>query len=50
MIDAYIDDGDIVILEKTQTASHGEMVLALLDDGSITLKILKSGKNENYLL
>ena len=45
MIDAYIDDGDIVILEKTQTASPGEMVLALLDDGSITLKRLKSGKN-----
>jgi repressor LexA len=50
MVDAYIDDGDIVILEKTQTASSGEMVLALLDDGSVTLKRLRLEKNEVYLV
>ncbi|MCP2519809.1 transcriptional repressor LexA [Candidatus Aminicenantes bacterium AC-708-M15] len=50
MIDAYIDDGDIVILEKANTASSGEMVLALLDDGSVTLKRLKLEKDGIYLI
>ena len=50
MIDAYIDEGDIVILEKTQTASSGEMVLALLDDNSITLKRLKLEKDKILLV
>ena len=41
MIDAYIDDGDRVLLERTNSANSGEMVVAFLDDGSITLKRLK---------
>jgi repressor LexA len=41
MIDAYIDDGDRVLLERTDTANSGEMVVALLDDGSVTLKRLR---------
>lgn len=41
MVDAYIDDGDRVLVERTHTASSGEMVVALLDDGSVTLKRLK---------
>jgi len=41
MIDAYIDDGDLVLIEKTDTASPGEMVVAQLEDGSVTLKRLK---------
>lgn len=41
MIDAYIDDGDRVLVERTNTASSGEMVVALLDDGTITLKRLR---------
>jgi repressor LexA len=32
MIDALIDDGDIVIIEPTETAENGEMVVALLTD------------------
>ncbi len=41
MIDAYIDDGDRVLLERTDTANSGEMVVARLDDGSVTLKRLR---------
>ena len=41
MVDAYIDDGDRVLVERTNTASSGEMVVALLDDGTITLKRLR---------
>src|SRR5581483_8989114 len=32
MIDALIDDGDIVIVQPTNTAENGEMVVALLTD------------------
>ncbi len=41
MVEAYFDDGDWVLLERTNSASSGEMVVALLDDGSVTLKRLK---------
>jgi len=41
MVDAYIDEGDRVLVERTNSASSGEMVVALLDDGSVTLKRLK---------
>jgi repressor LexA len=41
MVDAYIDDGDRVVLERTNTANSGEMVVARLDDGSVTLKRLR---------
>ncbi len=32
MIDAFVDDGDIVVLEATRTAEDGEMVAAWLTD------------------
>ncbi|MDD8025711.1 MAG: transcriptional repressor LexA [Acidobacteriota bacterium] len=41
MIDAYIDDGDHVLLERTDSADSGEMIVALLADGSVTLKRLR---------
>jgi len=40
-VDAYIDDGDRVLLERTNTANSGEMVVARLDDGLVTLKRLR---------
>jgi len=49
MVDAYIDDGDWVLVERTNSASSGEMVVTLLDDGSVTLKRLKI-KGENIFL
>jgi len=41
MIDAYIDDGDHVLLERTDKAGTGDMVVVRLDDGSVTLKRLR---------
>ena len=39
MIDAMVDDGDIVIMRHTQSASNGEMVaVRLSDDNETTLK------------
>jgi repressor LexA len=39
MIDALIDDGDIVLLRKQETAENGQMVAARLqDENSVTLK------------
>ena len=49
MVDAYIDDGDWVLVERTNSANSGEMVVTLLNDGSVTLKRLKI-KGENVFL
>jgi repressor LexA len=50
MIDAYIDDGDLVVIERTDTANSGEMVVARLEDGSVTLKRLRRGKDRVLLV
>lgn len=38
MIDEHIQDGDLVVVEERSTAYNGEMVVALVDDDSVTLK------------
>lgn len=38
MIEDKIQDGDYVIVEETETANNGEIVVALLDNGMATLK------------
>ncbi len=38
MIDEHIRDGDLVVIERRETARDGETVVALLDDGEATLK------------
>jgi repressor LexA len=44
MIDAGINDGDVVVIRETQTADDGEIVVALVEDHEATLKrILKRG-------
>ena len=56
MIEAGILEGDLVILKRTDTASTGDIVVALIDDEEATLKRLrKKGKsialeaaNESY--
>ena len=56
MIEAGINDGDTVIVKKTNTANNGEIVVALIDDDEAMLKrIRKKGKvvalesaNRNY--
>jgi len=50
MVDAYIDDGDRVLVERTNSASSGEMVIALLEDGSVTLKRLRIEKGNAVLI
>lgn len=50
MVDAYIDDGDRVIVERVNSASSGEMVVALLDDDSVTLKRLKIENGNIFLV
>ena len=41
MIDAGILDGDLVVIEETETANNGEIVVALIDNEEVTLKRLK---------
>ena len=38
MIEDHINDGDFVVIEQTETARDGEIVVALLDNGMATLK------------
>lgn len=38
MIEDHINDGDFVIVEQTESAKDGEIVVALLDNGMATLK------------
>jgi len=45
MIEAGINDGDTVIIKKTETANNGQIVVALIDDHEAMLKrIRKKGK------
>ena len=45
MIEAGINDGDTVIVKKTNTANNGQIVVALIDDQEAMLKrIRKKGK------
>lgn len=45
MIESLIADGDYVVVEKTDYASDGDMVVAMLEDGTATLKKLFRKKN-----
>ncbi len=50
MRDAYIQNGDIVVVKKTSSAEPGEMVVALLEDSAITLKRLRKTNDQFWLL
>jgi len=46
MIDAGILDGDVVLIQQTQNAENGDIVVALIDREEATLKRLrKKGKS-----
>ncbi len=49
MIEAGILDGDTIIVESIDTARDGELVIALVDDGEATLKILRLAGEEVVL-
>ena len=38
MIEAGIHDGDIIIVQKQDTARNGEIVVAMTEDNEVTLK------------
>lgn len=50
MIDAHICDGDVVVIKKQDTADNGQIVVALLSDGSATLKTYRRLKNGKVML
>lgn len=45
MINAGIFDGDIVIVEKSNTANNGEIVVAMTDENEVTLKTFYKEKD-----
>jgi repressor LexA len=50
MIDEHICDGDIVVIKKQPQADDGQIVVALLPDGSATLKTYRRLKNGKVML
>lgn len=47
MVNVGIYDGDIIIIEKRNTARNGEIVVAMTDDNEVTLKTFY--KENNYI-
>ena len=45
MIDALINNNDIVVIEKSDTADNGDTVVALLEDNTATLKKIYKERN-----
>lgn len=45
MIEAGILDGDTVVIRRDDTAENGQIVVALIDDGEVTLKRLRRRGN-----
>lgn len=50
MIDAGIFDGDTVIIERTDTAENGSIVVALVDNEEVTLKRIRRKKGNAIAL
>lgn len=50
MIDAHICDRDIVVLRRQDSADDGDIVVALLEDGTATLKRYRRLKNGKVML
>lgn len=42
MIDAHIEDGDVVVVERKEVARDGDTVIALVDETEATLKIYRT--------
>ncbi|MBN8548864.1 MAG: transcriptional repressor LexA [Deltaproteobacteria bacterium] len=50
MIDAHICDRDIVVIRRQDSADDNDIVVALLEDGSATLKTYRRLKNGKVML
>ncbi len=48
MIDAHIDDGDMILVEKTNQAKDGDIVIANVD-GEFTMKFLRKKGEKSWL-
>ena len=48
MIDAHIEKGDMVLVEKTNQAKDGQIVVAEVD-GEFTMKYLRKDRNKTWL-
>lgn len=50
MINAGIDDGDLVIIRRQQTAREGDIVVALLEDETTLKRFYKDTLNRRFIL
>lgn len=50
MIDAGIDDGDLVVIKKQITAEDGDIVVALVNNENTLKRFLIDKKNKKYVL
>ena len=50
MVEDHIDDGDLVVVERRQTARNGEIVVAILENEEATLKRFYREKDGNIRL
>lgn len=50
MIDAHICDGDVIVVRKQDNADDGQIVVALLEDNTATLKRFRRLKNGKVML
>ncbi len=49
MINAGVDDGDLVIIRKQESADPGQIVVALIDNEDATLKRYRPQANNQYI-
>lgn len=49
MTEAGIDDGDLVIVRQTERAEEGQIIVALIDDGTTTLKRFYIDRNSGMV-
>lgn len=50
MINVGIDDGDLVLIRKQNTAEEGEIIVALVDDESTLKRFYRDTKNKRFIL
>ncbi len=50
MINAGINDGDLVLIRKQNTAEEGEIIVALVDDETTLKRFYRDKKNKRFIL
>ena len=49
MIEAGLDDGDLLVIDRSQDPKNGKIAICLVD-GEFTVKRIKKEKNKFYLI